>query len=973
MRPIAACLLLIVCATSAPAQLLLVGLEDTGSPMMSSDLAGFPAVAWSPLTVQSINAAAATPAGTVYLATGFFTSELYSYTPGGPVQHLCTTSVGIHGLGYCSGTLYGFANYATPMGIYAIDPVTGLCTLVVDTSQPGYRYFGLDSNPVDGLLYGYTEYGSPDGLHAINPATGAITPVAGSFPADNSMGRALAVGNNTVYVCATQGSIGVGLQAWNLGTNGPWTSFTQPYPDFSANGGATWVPPPTPTCQVVPTELDFGEVLPDTPITQTFTITNTGQGTLSGTVTEDCTAFSVLSGADYSLDAGESQTVSVRFQSAEAGVFTCVLATGGDCNPVACAAAVSLAPACLVSPGELAFGSMPAGTISMMTFTITNTGQGTLSGNVSGGEAGFRVAAGAQYQLAAGESQEVQVEFTAGLPGEFSCLLDTGGSCADVTCSASVPVSGQLFVGLEEPTLAPVSSDLTGFPDLAWTPHTPFDVAGAAGTPDGTLYVCQGPFTTQLHRYPLDGAPQFLCTTSVAIHGLGWVDGTLYGFANFAGPMGLYTVDTVTGQCDLALDLSASGYRFFALDGNPEDGLLYGYTEYGAQTGLYAIDPVGGQMTFVTGPIPADNSSARAMAVGSGRVFLAATRGDDGVPLFAWDLMAGGPWTPFEQPFPNHHSSGGAAFVAQPAPSCEISPTTLDFGACLPGTPRTRTFTITNTGEGNLTGTVTEDCPAFSVVAGSFYNLGAGESHMVSVRFQAPTPGDYTCDLDTGACGALPCRGAAAGVLVLTGPASACGQVEDLGQDPGAATGFVPDWQGGLLGLQVSPTGIDPTGLSVSIWIDNVQAWTAPLTSAHWVAAAAGFDLSDWFDQDVQLHFEVTDGTATWNDNGAICHWDLEFLDLDASPHPGDFRLLEPAPNPFNPLVRLGLELPQAQRLTVTVTDLAGRTVALLHEGPLAAGRHQLSWAPQGLASGLYFVVAQGSGRRDIKRLLYIR
>ena len=92
----------------------------------------------------------------------------------------------------------------------------------------------------------------------------------------------------------------------------------------------------------------------------------------------------------------------------------------------------------------------------------------------------------------------------------------------------------ELWTGLEDASLPLRSSDLTGFPAIAWVPHPAFEVNGMAAAPDGSLFICNGPFTTRIHRYdPLSGATQLLCTAGVDLHGLGYGDGTLYGFANF--------------------------------------------------------------------------------------------------------------------------------------------------------------------------------------------------------------------------------------------------------------------------------------------------------------------------------------------------------------------------------------------------------------------------------------------------------
>jgi len=238
-----------------------------------------------------------------------------------------------------------------------------------------------------------------------------------------------------------------------------------------------------------------------------------------------------------------------------------------------------------------------------------------------------------------------------------------------VLALAAPPVFGQrLFVGLSGSAPVTRSSDLAGFPNVAWTNHFAFDVVGAAARSDGVLYICNGEFNTKLYSATLSSPPVFLSNVSVDIHALAWGDGTLWGYSNFAPTKGIYRIDPQTGAATLVLDVYTDhGFRFFALDYNAADGLLYGYTEYGV-SGLYSIDLDKEQMTRIVGPPPAQNGQGRGMAVGDNTVYLTATRGDDGIPLFAYDLSQGpnGEWTAFTQPYPEYHSTGGAAWIPQP-------------------------------------------------------------------------------------------------------------------------------------------------------------------------------------------------------------------------------------------------------------------------------------------------------------------
>ena len=77
-----------------------------------------------------------------------------------------------------------------------------------------------------------------------------------------------------------------------------------------------------------------------------------------------------------------------------------------------------------------------------------------------------------------------------------------------------------------------------------------------------------------------------------------------------------------------------------------------------------------------------------------------------------------------------------------------------------------------------------------------------------------------------------------------------------------------------------------------------------------------------------------------------------------------------PAPNPSNGAVNFTIALPREQDADVTILDVAGRRVAVVHRGPLGAGEHALRWdgrrddgAPA--AAGRYTVLLR-AGRTSI-------
>jgi hypothetical protein len=243
------------------------------------------------------------------------------------------------------------------------------------------------------------------------------------------------------------------------------------------------------------------------------------------------------------------------------------------------------------------------------------------------------------------------------------CLLSVLGISASVSAQ-------QLFVGIEDSSTSTYISDLSGFPSVTWTPLWQASTSGAAAAPDGTLYLCEGAFTTHLYKSTDLGNPVQIATLDKDMSALTYGRGALYGYSNYADPKGIYEIDPGTGACTLALDIyTGTGFRFFGLGYNPLDDLFYGYTEYG-DSGLYSANIDTGEMIKLVGTIPASNGQGRGLAVGNNTVYLTGTRGDDGIGFYAYDLAqgVGGTWVEFNNAFPNHHSTGAAAWI--PGPAC---------------------------------------------------------------------------------------------------------------------------------------------------------------------------------------------------------------------------------------------------------------------------------------------------------------
>jgi len=697
-----------------------------------------------------------------------------------------------------------------------------------------------------------------------------------------------------------------------------------------------------PACQLSAGTIELGLLLPGEIATGDFSITNVGGGTLSGTVGMDCPGFAFTGPVAYSLGAGQSQLISFDFFSDTPGLFTCEIDASSSCGPVQVLAEVQPAPQCQVSASALDFGTVQPDSPAELTLTLTNSGGHTLSGALSESCPAFEVLGGSSYSLGAGQSQDFVLRFQAAATDEYTCVLDTGGDCADVTLTAVVdplPACEVSVAALDFGTVLPnavatrtFSITNTGGGTLA---GAVLESCPAFAVSNGAYSLAAGQSQTVTVTFQSTSAGDYTCTLDT---GGSCADIDLQGTVELspACQLSVASLDFGTAAPDTPVS------RTFSIT-NTGGGLLEGVvTEdcaaYSVANGSYSLATGQSHVVTVT--------------------FQSADEGSFPCQLDTGSDCAALPLT---------------ALVDNP-PICQLSVTGLDFGTLLPGSTVERSFTISNVGGGVLAGAMAETCPAYSVVNGT-YSLGAGQSQTVTVTFHSEAPGSYPCVLDTdSSCPDLGLTAVAASLQLFTGEQSACGTVDVLGHLPGSELGFVQDWENGEIGLALSSMGGGT--LTVSVLVDNgssVSVWSGAVGSGIWEAAESGVDLEDWFTENVTLYLEVSDGTSTWNSGGAECLWDLNFLAVENDARPLAFLLHEAAPNPFNPATHLLLDLPEPDHARVVVRDLQGRQVAVLLDGELSAGRHNLTWQPGQVASGTYFVTLECRQGVQVRKVLFLK
>ena len=71
---------------------------------------------------------------------------------------------------------------------------------------------------------------------------------------------------------------------------------------------------------------------------------------------------------------------------------------------------------------------------------------------------------------------------------------------------------------------------------------------------------------------------------------------------------------------------------------------------------------------------------------------------------------------------------------------------------------------------------------------------------------------------------------------------------------------------------------------------------------------------------------------------------------------PNEYNLLNPYPNPFNPITMIKYTVPELGQISISIYDIRGREVEKLYNGSQTPGYHMIPWNASEYSSGIYFV-----------------
>lgn len=148
-------------------------------------------------------------------------------------------------------------------------------------------------------------------------------------------------------------------------------------------------------------------------------------------------------------------------------------------------------------------------------------------------------------------------------------------------------------------------------------------------------------------------------------------------------------------------------------------------------------------------------------------------------------------------------------------------------------------------------------------------------------------------------------------------------------------------------GLSWSP---DPSGTS---W--RIYAVHFPLANSGWAVGANGTILHYGSGATLPI---VPNALSRLNEEDDI---------------PTVFSLSQNYPNPFNPSTSITYELPVDAYVTLIVSDIMGREVSRLVDGPEAAGHKSVTFDARNLASGVYFYRLKAGSFVETRKLVLMK
>lgn len=194
------------------------------------------------------------------------------------------------------------------------------------------------------------------------------------------------------------------------------------------------------------------------------------------------------------------------------------------------------------------------------------------------------------------------------------------------------------------------------------------------------------------------------------------------------------------------------------------------------------------------------------------------------------------------------------------------------------------------------------------------------------------------------------------------------------------------------LRFRMRPTSNPAIPTTIQDWTEAEIPGGIPQESAwHKMAVQCkGHDFWFWFDDQPLPGCPIRDytrlagaiGAYVWDDASPLMSLYIDDINVTTDPLvsvesgaelPADPVLHANHPNPFTARTAISFDLPRAGWARVAVYSLTGRKMAVLREGMLSAGRHEVTWNAADAPAGVYILRLVSGGTVRERRLVRIR
>ncbi|GAB4134466.1 MAG: hypothetical protein Fur0041_07770 [Bacteroidia bacterium] len=76
-------------------------------------------------------------------------------------------------------------------------------------------------------------------------------------------------------------------------------------------------------------------------------------------------------------------------------------------------------------------------------------------------------------------------------------------------------------------------------------------------------------------------------------------------------------------------------------------------------------------------------------------------------------------------------------------------------------------------------------------------------------------------------------------------------------------------------------------------------------------------------------------------------------------------------PSPFGATTTFNVQLAQNSNVEIAVYDITGKKVAVVKDGEMTSGKHEIQWTPGNLAEGVYFVQLKAGNSVVTKKIIH--